>query len=110
MLGIQILGLLFGLFMIYYTFLSFKRKEFKKREFVMWAILWVLFIVVTLIPDLLNPIVRSLSLTRRMDFYITLGFMFVIGLGFYSYIISRKNQKRIENIVREIAIKKEGEK
>ena len=107
MLGIQILGLLFGLFMIYYSFINLKKNELKRREFVMWMIVWVLFIVVTLIPAVLDPIVGSLNLIRRMDFYIILGFMFLIGLEFYSYSIAKKNQKKIENIIREIAIKKE---
>lgn len=107
MLGIQILGLLFGLLMIYYSFINFKKKELRKREFVMWLIVWGMFIIVTLIPDILNPIVSSLNLVRRMDFYIILGFMFLIGLEFYSYSIAKKNQKKIENIVREIAIKRE---
>lgn len=106
-LGIQILGLLFGLFMIYYSFLSFKRKEFKKGEFGLWVLIWVLFIIIALFPDVLNPVISSLSVSRRLDFLIIVGFMFLIGLGFYTYIIARKNRKKIENIVREIAIKKE---
>ncbi len=109
MLGIQILGVLFGLFMIYYTFLSFKRKEFRKREFIAWIFLWILFVIVTLFPNLLNPIIMSLDLSRRLDFLIIVGFMFLIGLGFSTYITARKNRKRIENIIREIALKKEGE-
>jgi len=106
-LGIQILGALFGLFMIYYSFLSFKRKEFRKGEFIVWIFLWISFMIVTLFPNLLNPFIETLSLARRMDFYVILGFIFLIGLGFYSYRISRKNQEKIENIVREIAVKKE---
>ena len=107
MIGIQILGVLFGLFMLYYTFLSFKRKEFRKGEFIAWIFLWILFVIVTVFPGLLDPIVASLSISRTMDFFIIIGFMFLIGLGFYSYRITRKNQKKIENIVREIAIKRE---
>jgi len=110
MLGIQILGLLFALFMIYYSFINFKKKDFKKREFVIWLIIWIIFIVITLVPNVLNPIVGSLSLARKMDFYIIIGFMFLIGLEFYSFSIAKKNQKKIEEIVRVNAIKKEEEK
>lgn len=110
MLGIQILGLLFGFFMIYYSFVNFKRKEFKRGEFAIWTIMWVLFMIVTLFPNVLNPLIESLNVSRRLDFLIIVGFIFLIGLGFYSYISTKNNQKKIENIVREIAIKKEGEK
>ena len=107
MIGIQILGVLFGLLMVYYTFLSLKRKEFRRGEFSIWAILWISFMIVVLFPNLLNPITASLSVSRKLDFLIIIGFMFLIGLGFSTYRVSRRNRKRIESIVREIAIKKE---
>jgi|SRR3989344_5749536 len=104
-LGIQILGILFGLFMLYFSFLQFKRKEFKLPEFVFWALLWIAFIVVTTIPEITSPIVKSLSFVRTLDFFIILGFMFLGGMGFYNYVILKKNQNKIETIVRELAIK-----
>ena len=76
----------------------------------MWLIVWAAFIVVILIPSILNPIIGTLHLARRMDFYIIMGFMFLIGLGFSTYIIARRNRKKIENIVRMNALKKEEEK
>jgi hypothetical protein len=107
---IQILGLLFGLFMIYYTFLSLKRKEFRKGEFAAWTVMWGLFLLVTLFPNVLNPIIKTLSVSRRLDFLIIVGFLFLIGLGFSTYILSRKNRKRIEEMVRKIALGKEEQK
>lgn len=106
-LGMQILGILFGLFMLYFTFLKFKRKEFKGIEFSFWIILWVLFIGIAIAPWILDPIVKGLDFHRRLDFFIIVGFLFLISLGVYAYSIAKKNQKRIEEIVREIAIKRE---
>ena len=37
-LGVQIIGILFGFFMLYYTFLQYKRKEFKMGEYTFWLI------------------------------------------------------------------------
>jgi len=105
-LGIQILGLLFGVFMLYYTFLQRKRNDFTTKEYSFWVILWIIFLMVTIFPGLLDPIVKSLSLARTMDFFIILGFMFLIGSIFYTYTIVRKNQKKLEEIVRKIAMKK----
>lgn len=105
-LGIQILGVLFGLFMMYYTFLHYKREELTIKEYSFWIVLWILFVVVALFPAILNPIVSSLKVLRRMDFLTILGFMFLTGSMFYVYIIVRSNQKRLEEIVRKIAIKK----
>jgi len=106
MLGIQLLGLIFGLFMLYITFLHFKRNEFTMNEAGFWSILWIAFLIVTLIPQILNPIMETLSIARTMDLFIILGFMFLITANFYTYGIVRKTQKKMENLVREIAIKK----
>jgi len=105
-LGIQILGFLFGAFMIYYTFLHYKRKELTVKEYSFWLVLWILFIIVAIFPQILDPIVKSLNLVRTMDFFIILGFMFLIGSLFYTYTIVRKNQNKLEEIVRKIAIER----
>ena len=104
-LGIQIAGLLFGLFMMYYSFLSYKRKEFTTKEFGFWILLWVVFIVITLFPFVLDPVVKTLGFFRALDLLIISGFLFLILAIFYNYTITRKNQKQLETIVREIAMK-----
>jgi len=104
-LGIQILGILFGFFMMYYTFLNYKRKEFKMGEYAFWLVLWALFIIVTIFPDVLDPIVKTLSFARTLDLFIIIGFLFLTGIAFYMYTITRKNQNKIEQIVRNIAYK-----
>jgi hypothetical protein len=105
LLGIQILGICFGLFMIYYSFLHFKRKEFTNKEFAFWLVLWVLLVYVALFPNALDFIVLKLSISRTMDFLILVGFMVLTALFFYVYTLIRQNQKKIEEIVRKIAIK-----
>ena len=69
LLGIQIIGILFGFFMMYYTFLHYKRKEFTVKEYGFWLILWAVFLIVTLFPGLLDPILKSLSISRTLDFF-----------------------------------------
>ncbi len=106
-LGIQILGLLFGLFMIYITFISGKRREFTTKEGGFWIIVWVFFILVALFPRSLDFLIKGvLRLQRPLDFFIIAGFMFMIGFIFYSYTLIRKNQKKMEEIVRKMAMKK----
>lgn len=104
-LGIQIVGILFGFFMMYYTFLHYKRREFRKSEYAIWLILWAIFIIVTIFPGVLDPIVRSLSFARTLDFFIIVAFIFLTGISFYMYTITRKNENRIEQIVRKISFK-----
>ena len=105
-LGIQIAGLLFGLFMIYYSFLNYKRMQFTAKEFSFWLLVWILFIVVALFPSVLDPIVRFGGFFRALDVLIVSGFLFLIAAVFYTYTIVRSAQRQIEAVVRQIAIKK----
>ena len=105
-LGIQIAGLLFGLFMIYYSFLNYKRKEFTAREFAFWIFVWVSFIIIAIFPNILDPLVKSLNIARTLDLLIIAGFIFMITAIFYTYTVARKIQKKLESVVREMAIKK----
>ena len=105
-LGIQILGILFGFFMMYYTFLQHKRKEFTIKEYSFWFFFWAVFVIITLFPQILDPVLSTLSIGRVLDFFIIAGFLFLIFIIFYTYTIVRKNQRKLEEVVRNIAIKR----
>ena len=105
-LGIQIVGFLFGLFFLYYTFINYKRKEFTAKEFAFWVVAWAVFILIALFPFVLDPVLKPLGFFRALDFLIISGFLFMIASIFYTYTITRKTQKKLEIIVRSLAVKK----
>lgn len=105
-LGIQVFGGLFGLFVIYFTFVLYKRKDLTFNELGFWSLFGILFAVISLFPRLLDPVVATLSIGRKMDLFIILGFMFLILAVFYIYQITRRNQRQLEELVRNLALKK----
>ena len=105
-MGIQIIGILFALSMIYYAFLNYKRKQLKRGEFSLWVIIWLIFLVVAVFPTYLERLAKTLSIYRTMDFLIIIGFFFIIMLTFYNYIQVRKNNYKLEQLVRKIAFKR----
>ena len=107
-LGIQIAGFLFGLFLMYYSFLKYKRKEFSVKEFSFWFILWFMFIIVAVFPSVLDPVSKKLNFARTFDLLVITGFLFLLLAIFYTYSLAKKNQKQLENIVRELAVKRKG--
>ncbi len=109
-LGIQIVGVFFSLFMLYYTFLNFKRKEFGVKEFVFWLVMWIAFIVLALFPNIIDPIIERINIARKMDFFIIVGFFFVIGITTYTYTLVRKSQNKIEEVVTKLAIERAEKK
>ena len=105
-LGIQIVGSLFGLFMLYMTYIRRKREEFTVKEYGAWALFWIFFVLMALFPNWLDPFVKSLKLYRTMDLFVIIGFMFLTGAVFYTYSIVRRVQSKIEEVVRNTAFLK----
>lgn len=104
-LGIQIIGILFGALLLYLSFVNFKRREFKGGEFILWAIFWLAFLFLVLFPNSIDPIMKTLSIVRTLDFLTIVGFLFLILLGFQNYRLVKKNNKKVEEIVRKVAFK-----
>ncbi|MEK6967038.1 MAG: DUF2304 domain-containing protein [Nanoarchaeota archaeon] len=102
--GVQILGVIFGLGLFYLAFLSFKRQEFTPIEWGFWTVLSVIVILMSLFPQVLDPVVTRLKFARALDLYVILGFMFLLLSLFYTYTISRRTQVRVEELVRKMAI------
>ena len=103
-LGIQYIGVLFGLLLLYQSFFHFKRKEFTLNEAGVWGLLAIVFMVFSLYPSILDPVVETLNIGRTLDLLIVLGFMFMIAALFHVYSIARRSDRRIEQLVRRIAI------
>jgi len=104
-LGVQIIGVIFGLFMAYFSFIYFKREQFSLPILIFWEILWVALIFVTIFPASTNFFLEKLGLTRAMDLFMILGFMVILGLSFYNYIIIARLRKEIEKVVRKEALR-----
>lgn len=105
-LGIQLLGLVFGLWMAYITFTSFKRKELSLHGHVFWQTIWIGLLVLVLFPGILSPVVKALQFSRAMDVLVVCGFLMLLAIVFHNYILIRKTQRRLEEVVRNIAKQK----
>jgi hypothetical protein len=105
LLGIQLIGVLFALFMMYLVFLNYKRKDILIHETFFWLAVWLVFIIIAVFPAVLNPFVETLNITRIMDFIIIAGFAFIIGIVFKNRIDLKKMQRKQEELVRKVAYK-----
>ncbi|MBI2664964.1 DUF2304 domain-containing protein [Candidatus Woesearchaeota archaeon] len=109
-LGIQVFGLAFSALMLYMSFLYYKKKEFTLTEWSFWAVFALFFAAISVFPEILDPIVKSLNLGRKLDLLIILGFMFLIAATFYTYRVTRHTDKRMETLVRNMALERNGKK
>ncbi len=105
-LGIQIFGIIFGVGLLYFTFISYKKKEMSFLESAFWGVFWLVFMYLILFPHTLDFFVTSLNLVRTLDLFTIGGFMFLIALTFYNYIINMQNRRKVERVVRALAMER----
>jgi hypothetical protein len=102
----QIGATLFALFMIYWVRSNQKRSNLSIVEASLWYSIWSIFIVLALFPNLLLGIVSALHFARVFDLLIVLTFMILVILIFYIYVKNKKLEKKLEELVRKITIRK----
>jgi hypothetical protein len=99
-LGIQIVGVIFSLTMIYLALINYKKGDIGKLEFLLWFLVWLLVIFVTAFPDFLRSFAMKFFVTRVFDLMVIGGFILVISLVSVSYLKTKKIEKKIENFIR----------
>lgn len=102
---IQFLGIIFGLGMLYFTFVKFKRDEIGNLERWGWTACWILLIIVAITPYILDPIIGRLNFYRRLDFFVVIGFFVMLSIGFYNYGAVKRMERKLEIFVRKQAAK-----
>lgn len=106
LLGLQIIGLLFGVGMLYLTFLHFRRNEYQKADFVLWAAVWLFFIFVVMFPSTMYGLMETLKIERTVDFITIGGGFFFSMIIFRMYVSVKRTKNKVEEVVRKVAIEK----
>lgn len=109
-IGVQLILLFFGFFMIYVLFLYWKKKDIGNVIFLSWLLIWLSFIFFSLFPKVLEPLIRELFIIRVMDLGMIIAFMVLTYLSIENNIKIRNYKKMLEQLVRQIAVKDENKK
>lgn len=104
MLQLQVLSLLFALAMVYWTWSSYRRGTIRLAELVLWMAVWAGFSAAVLLPQSVSVFVQRLHVNRVMDLFMILGFMLVWVVLFLNHLELRRLQKRLQDLVRELAL------
>lgn len=104
-MAIQLLSLVIGLAAIHLTYLYYRRTQFTKKELLFWTFLWLVFIFIGLFPKTVTPVVGYLGLNRTMDLIMIVAFIILFSLVFHNYVINRRQQRQLERLIRELALK-----
>jgi hypothetical protein len=104
-IGLQIVAILFALCMIYFALLARKRGELSGVEIASWLTLWSFAIVVVVFPELLRTFAKTFLLSRVFDLMTIGGFILVISMATSAYTRTRRTEKKMEDLVRHLALK-----
>ncbi len=104
-LGLQITGVLFALMMVYFAILHFKKGHLNAIEIASWIIIWVLVIFIVLFPEIVRIYAASFAISRVLDLLIAGAFIVVFVMVTGAYIRVNQLEKRIDDLVRKLALK-----
>ncbi len=106
MIALQLISLLFGLFMIYWSFYIYKKRIIYIRELFFWVGTWLAFITIALFPQSTTTILETFHINRTMDLIMILAFMILWLITYKNYLENKKLKKKFQDFVRQDAIKK----
>jgi len=104
-LGLQITAIIFSLVMIYFAVIHYKKGQLNGVEVLSWIIIWVTAIFIVAFPEILRTYAKTFFVTRVFDLMVLGGFILVISLVSAAYLKSKRNEKKLEELIRKIALK-----
>lgn len=110
MMLIRFVGLFLGLILIYFTYVSYKRKKLSLKEFVFWSLIWSGMCALSLFSNLLQPLSQSLKIIRVFDLLFILSIILLFILMFLTRTDLRKNREKTDKIIETIALENKKQK
>lgn len=107
---IQILGIIFALFALSRAYLRFKDNKLTKNEFVFWALIWFVVIIISIAPNVLGLFSQILGIQRGMDLIIVISVVILFYLIFRLYVQLEGVKREITALVRKVALDDKNKK
>lgn len=104
--GVQIVGLFFGIVMMYLTFLHYKKKYYDITSLLLWTVVWLSMLFVVLFPSTFYGIMESIQVERTADFLVMGALLVFSTVIFYVYSTVKRTENRVTRVVRKLALEK----
>lgn len=101
---IQILSVIFGIFMLYVVRIHRKRGVLERNEVFFWTALWLSFIYVAFFPQTFKGVIQRLQIARVFDLLVIVAFMIITFITFQNRIKIKNLGKKLEEIIRKKAL------
>lgn len=102
----ELIGLLFALIMMYFTYVEYKKSRLTTNSFVFWLVIWLGSVLLIFLHPYVNLILPTIRIVRVLDLYMIFAFMFLFCVIFYLFTIIKHVERRMETLVRQVALQK----
>lgn len=101
---IQILSVIFGIFMLYVVRIHRKKEVLDRNEVFFWNTLWLGFIYVAFFPQTFRGLIQRLQIARVFDLLVIVAFMIITFITFQNRITIKNLSRKLEEIIRKKAL------
>ena len=101
---VQLVGLGFALFIIYLSYVYYKKRVFSSGDLVLWFLLFFGFGLIVLFHSQVERFIVGREFARVFDFVVFAGFLVMFSFLIYMHGLVKKNDKKVEKLTREAAI------
>lgn len=107
MRGINIIGVLVGIYLLSRSYLLVRRREEDVLNFLVWLVVGVGLIVAGFFPDVFNYIMKFLGMETRAYAMFVIGIFILYLLLFRVFSSIRKIERNVSKINEEVSLMKE---
>ena len=107
MSGLQLVVIVFGIGMAFWTYRAFRRRDLLGIETAVWIVVWLGLIFVSAFPDLLRSVVGPLKVARLLDLVMIVAILLLSTLVFVLNGRVRRLERRMVDLVRRLALSAE---
>lgn len=101
----QVIATLFALFMLYVVNIHRRKLQLNSVEQLFWYVLWIMFIIIAIFPNLLLGVAKLIHFERVFDLLVVGSLMVITTLVVTNYFLQRENNRKLEEVIRTFALK-----
>jgi hypothetical protein len=106
---IQVIAIIFAIFALIKIILRLRKKKLTINEFIFWASIWVILIILSIFPDISHNIASFFGFGRGLDFFMVASILLILYLILRIFIKLEELDSRITRLARSIALKESTE-
>ena len=105
--GSQVLLSIIILFVLWRSYVAYKRKNLSDSFFVVWAIFWSGVLVLIFQQDLVSQVAYMLGISRGVDLVIYISLIIIFFIFYRVLVLLNEVDQKVTKIVRKLAIDKQ---